>query len=567
MSKQFKEHILTPAAFDHHCAEPLGWWIVPPRLQSLTILIFIIINFILSFGHYDVFSTNLYWPDATSQYARYVGDRTGVIGVANFTLTYLFATRNNILLWVTGWSFETFIQFHRWVARVSTIQAIAHSVAYTVYVLARGGWQHYWNVWRQRYWYYGAVATTAMSLLLVFSLYPLRCRVYELFLFLHVTLAIASLVGMWYHVEIFDGNYNIFLWPCFFVWIADRILRVGRVLWYNLPYQQSLATYSSQTNVIWVKVPRITQTPQPGSYYFLYLMHGTTWHESHPFTLSGWEEHPSVEHEPESNQKYPLRKRKINLQFVIRPYNGLTARWRDLFKDHAFKSRDGRHLRILVEGPYGQRHSLRWHDTIVFIVGGTGIAIVLSYLSDILDTARAKGNGYRMQCLHIVWAVREPGFFHETFDRELQPRLTEISELSDRTVEIHVQIYITGASVEQRLSDASSIDSNLETPFGTEMISDPAARNSELEPDEHSPLSSAGGTVTPVGIRLSVFNHRPRLENVILRCTSAESDLRGDCAVVACCPSSMADSTRAAVVKAIGQGHKSIDFYPESYAW
>ena len=36
-------------------------------------------------------------------------------------------------MWLTGWSFSTFNVFHRWVARVATIEAIVHSIGYTMF--------------------------------------------------------------------------------------------------------------------------------------------------------------------------------------------------------------------------------------------------------------------------------------------------------------------------------------------------------------------------------------------------------------------------------------------------
>lgn len=66
------------------------------------------------------------------QYSRYVADRTGIISLANMPLIWLFGTRNNALLWVTGWDFATYSNFHRWVARIATVQAAVHSVAYTI---------------------------------------------------------------------------------------------------------------------------------------------------------------------------------------------------------------------------------------------------------------------------------------------------------------------------------------------------------------------------------------------------------------------------------------------------
>lgn len=75
------------------------------------------------------------WPLVSTQLWRYVSDRTGIISLANFPLTWMFGTRNNVLLWLTGWDFATYNNFHRWVARVATLEAVVHSVGYTVMVM------------------------------------------------------------------------------------------------------------------------------------------------------------------------------------------------------------------------------------------------------------------------------------------------------------------------------------------------------------------------------------------------------------------------------------------------
>jgi hypothetical protein len=43
----------------------------------------------------------------------------------------MFAGRNNIFIWATGWSFSTFNIFHRNIARVATLQAIVHAIAWS----------------------------------------------------------------------------------------------------------------------------------------------------------------------------------------------------------------------------------------------------------------------------------------------------------------------------------------------------------------------------------------------------------------------------------------------------
>lgn len=78
------------------------------------------------------------WPTTTSeQIWTYMTDRTGIIAVANLPILWLFAGRNNVFLWLTGWDFATFNSFHRWVSRVVTVQVIIHSIGYT-YIYLRG---------------------------------------------------------------------------------------------------------------------------------------------------------------------------------------------------------------------------------------------------------------------------------------------------------------------------------------------------------------------------------------------------------------------------------------------
>lgn len=88
----------------------------------------------------------------------------------------MFSGRNNIFLWLTGWSFSTFNIFHRNVARIATIQAIVHSIGYTAIEancklsppqrvsgrdanpMAVG---YLAASWREKYWYMGGMVRRA----------------------------------------------------------------------------------------------------------------------------------------------------------------------------------------------------------------------------------------------------------------------------------------------------------------------------------------------------------------------------------------------------------------------
>jgi hypothetical protein len=63
---------------------------------------------------------------------RYIADRTGIISYACLPWLWMFAGRNNIFLWLTGWSFATFNIFHRHIARWATLCAIVHSINWSV---------------------------------------------------------------------------------------------------------------------------------------------------------------------------------------------------------------------------------------------------------------------------------------------------------------------------------------------------------------------------------------------------------------------------------------------------
>lgn len=131
-------------------------------------------------------------------------------------MVYLFATRNDPFLWLTGWSFATYTRFHRWIARIATLQAIIHSICYTF----NSFWDDptgadYAESWTEEYWYCGGLvctpvcklvainapnqisqATIVMSIMVGLSAWWFRARWYDLFLVGHIVFAIIFLVAM-----------------------------------------------------------------------------------------------------------------------------------------------------------------------------------------------------------------------------------------------------------------------------------------------------------------------------------------------------------------------------------
>jgi predicted ferric reductase len=90
------------------------------------------LNVVFSAISFGTFQPNIYFFSAQFETCEYVGNRTGTLSLVNMSIAILFAGRNNILIALTGWSQTTFMTLHRWTARVATVQAVVHSIAYTV---------------------------------------------------------------------------------------------------------------------------------------------------------------------------------------------------------------------------------------------------------------------------------------------------------------------------------------------------------------------------------------------------------------------------------------------------
>jgi predicted ferric reductase len=526
-----KRHLTIPATFGDRCSQPFGWCTIPPRTQSLTIFFFVSLNVILCTCSYELTDGNLYWPEKSAQLLRFVSDRTGIISLVNFPLVWLFGMRNDALMWMTGWGFGTYNAFHRWVARVATLQAVVHSLGYTVMIFASGGWSDFLKFLSKHYFWNGELATIAMCALLAFSLYGIRRAHYEIFLVTHIVLSIVALWTMYYHVEIFiNGEWNIFIWPCLLIWTLDRVLRAGRTIAFNRRFWNTKATvsYDSASNLVRMDVDGSKNwlSPQPGTYYYIYVLNDILHaHQNHPFTLaytsSDTKTSSFIPLSPVSSRPSPHRTfsdgstesdallnpttkaSPPNLVFLIRPYDGFTSRLKSYCLLHP------KELRVLVEGPYGHSEPLHRFPNVLFIVGGTGVAVTLSHISRLLSPTS------RTQSVKIVWAVREHEF--------LASILRDFSGLlgDERVV---MEVHITQAN---------------------EVMDEVLGRD----------LKS-----------VRIVTKRPDVFGVVHE-AAQDAGEDGGLAIVACGPAKMADQARQASVTMLAKGYRDVEYFEESFKW
>ena len=252
------------------------------------------------------------------------------------------------------------------------------------------------------------------------------------------------------------------------------------------------------------------------------------------------------------------------LTFLVRPYDGFTSRLRDYASGLKSGSNSKQAfaplpssagvdadtgmdadtsstatVRVLVDGPYGHSHRFDdgSYDSVLFIVGGSGIVVPMSHLTGIgHDRMAAEFASYssvgkessrrRLRSVHVVWAVREAEFAAGVLWEDLQ-RVFNSQDITG--VHVSLDIYVT------RRGDN---DGATETGLG------------DLPPS------------------VRVLYDRPDVRGEI-ECAAKCDSACGRLGVVACGPGRMADEARRAVVDIIGRrGTTSdVEYLEESFQW
>ncbi|KAG6358958.1 hypothetical protein INS49_012478 [Diaporthe citri] len=223
-----RPRLVYPSLIGTYQARPLPYLLgnAPTVGQSLYIAMFTLLVLMLSAVNYKSMQPHAWYSDPHDEILAYVFYRTGVFAFVMAPLTFLFSSRNNVLLWATSWSHSTFLLLHRWVARLFALLALLHSLmALPLYYPAEA---------TQEYWIWGAVATMVLMTLAVGSGLYVRRSYYEFFLIWHIILSVSVLAGCWYHIKLWTPDlawgYETWLYGAFAILAFDRLARVARVL-------------------------------------------------------------------------------------------------------------------------------------------------------------------------------------------------------------------------------------------------------------------------------------------------------------------------------------------------
>jgi len=230
---------------------------------------------------------------------------------------------------------------------------------------------------------------------------------YELFVALHVPVAVIFLAMLFWHCKNYLASWN-YLWATAAIWLVSYVIRIFFLNWTN-PWRMSwligdeAAVTIMPENAIKITIP--TQMKWRCGQYVYLRMPGISVFENHPFTIASLcsDDFPSA-----YGEEYR------DMVLVFRPFAGFTKKVLNSAIEHG----PWHTYRAFLDGPYGgMTRSMDSFDHIVLFAGGSGITALVSQLLDLIK--RMRDGKAVTKTVHVVWALKRPETM-EWFKEELR---------------------------------------------------------------------------------------------------------------------------------------------------
>ncbi|KAK9457750.1 ferric reductase NAD binding domain-containing protein [Dipodascopsis uninucleata] len=422
-----RKKLILPAVFGKTHIQPIKWgnldvFVLPLRWQTIVMAVFWILDVILLFVDMQINAPNEVYYTTAIERSRFIADRAGIMALCLWPVVFLFGTRNNILQYITGWSFETFNVFHRLAGRTMVMNGCVHGIAFTFYYrkqgthLGNGAYETFYKgVLQDLEDRLGVVAISIGGAIVITSFYVIRHNFYETFRLFHLSLVIIITYSIYHHVK--DQQYTQYVYTAIAVWAFDWLIRICKIAASGLHIKASMVVHGDATYLT-VK-PSIHFKPSPGQYAFIYVLRHNFW-ESHPFSI--------------------MKSRNGEYVFVAKAHEGMTG------KIHKSVSRNedrNEVVRVWIEGPYGDSFPIARYETVLLVAGGIGITAMMSYALDL----KRRGSD---QHVILYWVVRNKISLNWVKD--------QLDELSSSNL-IDINIFVTNEDIDEKISDTEDTGS------------------------------------------------------------------------------------------------------------
>lgn len=511
--KCLRVHLTMPALAGKRRAEsfhalPLVEWLLPTRLETLTVGGFFALLVVLC--AVDEHYIPAPWRSAKETVGTLVADRTGIIATMLTPLMVLFAGRNSVLQLVTRWKSTTMMVFHRWIARMVVLLALVHASCYTKVLKLE---MRYPSEFAEDYLRYGVVALVCGGVICVQALLYFRRRWYDIFLAVHIVLAIFWVVGTWFHLSYM--GYSQMMYAVFAVWAFDRAVRLGRLCFFGFP----TARVTLVEDTLRVEIPRPGHWKGiAGGHVWVHFGLGFHFWQCHPFTF------------------FESVNEKSTIVCCCKVKGGVTGALAKKLSAAPGKSLS---LRVAVEGPYGEPSPVARHSNVLFVAGGSGIPGIFSEASALYQKNKQLIQDGK-QKVKLIWIVREL--------RSLAMFVSEMRALVNHGIE--TTVFVTRPEIHhgEELERLFFTDSSLEKEKAKETVE--VVHVVEKLQDELPHVEFVCG--------------RPNMRDIVNR--EVEEAVES-MAVVTCGHPLLVDDLRAIVIDQVKKETKRVDFYEQLQVW
>lgn len=369
--------------------------------------------------------------------------RTGTLAALNLIPTILFALRNNPLITILQVSYDDFNLFHRWAARITIVESLAHTIAWMYNTAHGAGWSAVADGLRTEGSYgWGMVGTVAFTFLGIQAWSPFRHAFYETFLNIHRLCVIAALIGLYKHLELHTLPQVPWMHLIFFFWGAEWFIRGCSILYYgfSLKKRSSIKVEAMPGEAVRVTIDMVRDwTPRPGCHVHMWMPALALW-SSHPFSVA-WAPTltpdskemtlPILEGDALMVPGSPQKSRQISL--VCRARTGLTRK----MYEKACKAPNEQFTTFgFIEGPYGGHHSLDSYGTVVLFAGGVGITHQVMYLKHLVSGFN--NHTTSTQKIVLIWTVPNSDCLEW-----VRPWMDEILRMKGRKQCLRIKLFIS----------------------------------------------------------------------------------------------------------------------------
>ncbi|KAI9721255.1 MAG: hypothetical protein M1812_002416 [Candelaria pacifica] len=399
--------------------------IIFPSL-AVIILVFVATVFVTL---YCFIPQPLYWQSIVDG-SPPLAVRSGMIAVAMMPWIIGFSMKANFITLITGIGHERLNVLHRWGGYLCLFLSLIHTVPFYVQpARERGGMTVFRSYFSGGGYIYGTGIASLVPLiwLCVASLPIIRRKMYELFVALHVPVAIVFLGMLFWHCHNYLTSWN-YLFATLAIWVLSYVVRLFYLNWTN-PWRMSwligeeAAVTLLPENAVKVTIP--TQMKwRPGQYVYL-RMPGISLFENHPFTIASLcsDDFPS---------EYGTMYRDMTL--VFRPFGGFTQK----VLNSAIEKGPYKTYRAFIDGPYGgMQRRIEAFDNVILFAGGSGITAVVSQLLELVK--RMRDGKAVTKNVQVIWALKRMESMH-WFQEELR-----ICRQYAPPDSVHCQFYVTVA--------------------------------------------------------------------------------------------------------------------------